>query len=860
MTLLIQKSFSGGEITDDLYARSDLSRYSISVKTLRNAFVTKHGTASNRSGIQKVCELFYASKQAKLVPFEFNTEQSYMLEFGDAYMRVVKNGELLTDSTKNISAITQNNPGTFTSVAHGFSNDDRVTVASVGGMVKLNERQFIVANVTADTFTLKYMNGTAVDTTAFPAYTSGGTVSRSYKIASPFLEADLPSVKYVQSADVVNFVNPSYAPRELRRTADTSWAMSSKTFTPAILAPTALTTTPHTAGTQEWVVTSIDANTFEESLASATVTHNAAPTVGSPVVIGWTAATGAGQYNVYRKKDGIFGLVGIAGGTSFSDVGTDPDTTDTPPTARNPFDAANLYPSTVMYYQQRLMYGNSNTYPERVWGSKSGLFNNFTVSAPIQDTDAITFDMSGRQVNSIKHLLDLGTLVIMTTGGEHKALGDQAGILRPGEYNTKQDSYNGSEDLLPVVIDSTALYLEKGGSAIKDIGYNSDVNGYDGEDLTIFSSHLFEGHTIVSWAFQKKPNSILWAVRDDGVLLGLTYIKKQQLLAWHRHDFEDTVIEEVATVREDNEDALYLITNRTVEGYARRYMERLSSRFFTDIQDLPILDSFKTFDGRNTDDSHTMTVSGGTTWGHGERLTLTSSVSYFNVSEDVGNQVILTGADGTIIRLEILDDIANSPTEVTVRPDATIPVAMRSALSTWSLAKKTFKGLWHLEGYMVSAFGDGLVVASPNNSEYVQYTVANGQVTFDEAYSYAHIGLPITSDLETLDFENLSGKGESLVDKKVNVTGVTLKVKNTRGVFAGYEPPTGTNLLEGLYEFKVRDAEGYNDPVEAKTAAIDVSINGQWTRSGKVFVRQVDPLPWTIGSIAASGIVGGRGV
>lgn len=265
------------------------------------------------------------------------------------------------------------------------------------------------------------------------------------------------------------------------------------------------------------------------------------------------------------------------------------------------------------------------------------------------------------------------------------------------------------------------------------------------------------------------------------------------------------------------------------------------------------MDSYLSYDGRNTNTSHTMTLSGGTNWTYDETLTLTSSTSYF-ASTDVGNSIHITGTDGTIVRCEIT--AYTSGTVVSAQPNKTVPVAMRStALSVWSKAVDELSGLWHLEGETVSVFGDGFVVSSPNNASYETVTVAKGQITLSQSYAVIHVGLPITADIETLDID--TGSGETLVERNKLINTVTLYVESSRGGFVGGAPPSDdtTDPLEGLTEFKMRNNEGYDESINLRTGKHDVIIESRWNSNGRVFIRQVDPLPLKILSIAPAGAI-----
>lgn len=857
MSSVSQKSFASGELTPSLHARVDISKYQTGLRTCRNFVVHRHGGVSNRAGSQFIAEVKDSTKNVRLIPFVFNSTQTYVLEFGDQYMRVHKNGSQVIEAAKTITGITQANPAVVTSASHGYATGEEVYLSGIVGMTQLNGRNLKITVLSANTYSLQYMDGTNVNSTGFTAYSSAGSSYRVYTISTPYLEADLPAIKYIQSGDIVTLTHPSYAVRDLARTGDTSWTLSTVTFEPSIATPTGLSVgnagTPATT-TYSYVVTAIQEDTYEESLASstATTTTGAATLNGTNYnTLSWTAVTGATQYNVYRVVNGVSAFIGIAGTNAYNDQGqANPDSDNTPPEARNPFSTTNEYPACATYYQQRLMFANQNNNTEAIYGSRTGAFENFTQSQILADDDAVTFSIVGRQVNSVNHLIDLGSLIIFTDSGEWTAQGDNSGVLKPTAINTKQYSYNGSNsNLAPIIIGNTALYVQKNGSIVRDLGFNYQVEGYSGNDLTIFGAHLVDGYTLTDWAYQKTPHSVVWAVRDDGAMLGLTYIKEQDIIGWHRHDFEDGLVENVCSVPEGSEDALYVVVNRTINGREVRYVERMASRLIDDIKDAKFLDSHLSYDGRNTG-VKTMTLSG-SGWTSNDTLTCTASAATFSAS-DVGNEVHFYLADSSVIRCEIT--AYTSSTVVSVRPNRDVPVEIQATATTeWALAVDSVSGLYHLEGKNVSVFADGFVIANPNNDSYTIKTISSGTLTLDRAYAVIHVGLPYTSDFESLDIDTV--QGETIADKSKNTGKVTLYVEKTRGLWLGASAPVdeATDFLGGLTEIKARLFEGYDQPVDLSTGKMDVIIRSEWNSNGRIFLRQTDPIPATILALIPSG-------
>lgn len=586
-------------------------------------------------------------------------------------------------------------------------------------------------------------------------------------------------------------------------------------------------------------------------------TLTAAVSAVNTVTIDWAQVDKFGraisEYAVYKRDPSgrVYGLLGYASTNTFVDIGQEIDLSILAPVPRNPFAPPGAQPGAITYFQQRLIMGGSDNAPETIEASRIQSPANFAFPTPVTADSAISFDMSGRQLNQVKHLMDLGGLIIFTTAGEWVAKGDPSGVLTPTDINLKQVSYNGSGGIHPLAANNTALYVQARGSVVRDLSYDYQADGYNGNDLTVFAGHLFEGHTIVSWAYQQVPNSTVWAVRDDGVLLALTYLKEHQIVAWHRHDFTSGTVENVCVVPEVSEDAVYL----SVRVGSARHITRMKSRAIDDIVDSVFMDSAVTYDGRNTNTSFTLTLSAG---GAGQAINLTASGAFF-AAADVGKTFILTGSDGEVIRF--IMDSKTSPTIAVGRVNRTIPASLSAvAVSTWARAISTVNELWHLEGRRVSVLGDGLVVASPYNSSFeTPLTVSQGQVTLPNAYAVVHVGLPYLSDLETLNLDTAGGGTYS--DKKMIVNKVNIQLEKTRGVWIGAKPPTddSDNALEGLDELKIRNEEDYDDPVDLFTGTESVVIKSEWNSNGRVFIRQVDPVPISVLAVVPSVTVASGG-
>ena len=289
MPTLTQPSFAKGVLGPELHGRVDVAAYSVGLDTGRNIVVHPYGGASNRAGTVYVGPCKTHTYAPRLIEFQFKSSDSYILEFGNLYMRVIRNGGYVTEAAVNITGIAS--PALVTATGHGYSNGDEVLLDGIGGMTELNGRRYTITVSDANRFVLyDQVSGDAVDISTYTAYTSGGTVSRIYTLTTPYATADLDELKYVQDADTVTLTHPSYAIRELTRTGHTSWTLSAPTFSPTLADPTSITLTVDGADnnvTYRYQVTAIAENE-EESLpgvwtaAAKTIT---AATKANPCVI-----------------------------------------------------------------------------------------------------------------------------------------------------------------------------------------------------------------------------------------------------------------------------------------------------------------------------------------------------------------------------------------------------------------------------------------------------------------------------------------------------------------------------------------------------------------------------------------------
>jgi len=782
MAQSIQRSFTSGELAPSLRSRADLAKYTSGLAQCENFIVRAQGGAYSRPGTRFVGEIAASAAAARLIPFSFNTEQTYTLVFENLSLQIIQNG-----------AYVEVTPGV------------RLTVVT------------------------------------------------------PYTTAQLARLQVTQSADVMTIVHPSHDTRSLTRVAALTWTLTVDSFAPSVATPAlptlAAVGTPTGAAnkTYYYVVTAVDAN-GEESLPSpvASITQNALG-VTYGVRVTWVAVVGAVYYRIYKDPSantGVYGWIGdtVTPGLTFDDFNLAPVTSDAPPADNQPFLAVGDKPGAVGYYQQRRVFANTTNRPQTAFLSQTAQYLSLRSSNPSRDADAIEFTIASNQVNEIRHIIDVDGLVMLTAGGVWRITEGQDLVLTPSTVGARRSSAHGASWVTPAIVGDSIVYVQSKGARLRDVSYEFAADKYQGGDLSVTAEHMFESNEILDMTYSEEPYSILWVVRDDGQLIGLTYLKAHEVFAWHRH-VTDGLFESVTTISENGRDATYAIVNRTIGGLTKRYVERIEPRLFLTAEESFCVDSGLSYDGRNAG-ATTMTVTTATDYLPGSALTVTASAAAFLIG-DVGNVVELTDAtDGRKYRITITG--YTSPTVVTGEVNFALPVPLQAtATLVWSLAKDLMSGLAHIEGKTAAVLADG--------NEVQGLVVTGGAITLPTPASVVHIGLPYTCTLDTLDIDMTKEK-ETLKGKEVSVSRVFVEVDQSRGGWVGpiADPESSDDTTESdMLEIKPRFvADGY-DAVRLKTHKQEVTINPEWNLGGGIRVQQRSPLPLTVLSIIPEISVGG---
>lgn len=614
----LQRSFSAGEITPELYGRIDLNKRQEGLATCRNFITLPHGPAVNRPGTEYVSTVKNPSVATRVIPFSYNNTQTFAIQLGAGYFRWHSNAGTLTYSD-----------GAAWSSGTAYAIGD---IAKSGGI-----NYYCIA---------AHTNQVPPNATYWYAMPTNPNL---YEIPNPYAAADLMDIHYVQSADVLTLVHPSYPPMELRRYGATNWQTAIPTFVPPANPLTGVTATATVAGgtglvSMTYVVTAVKTSGLEETVASSTSScNNNLSTAGNLNTITWTDPSPAGtnvRYQIYKLANGLYGYIGQAAGTSFVDNNITADVTKTPPIADTgaAFNASNTYPAAVSYYQQRRLFGGTNSLPQNLWATRSGTESNMSYHIPVQSDDRIAVRIAAREASAIRHIVPAGQLLLLTATCEWRctASGD---VLTPASINLAPQSYIGANNVIPVVVNNIVLYAAARGGHIRELSYSWQASGYTSNDVSLMAPHLFDYKSVADMAYSRGPIPTLWAISSDGTLMGMTYVPEQQVAAWHHHDTAASgVFESCCVITENNEDMLYLVVRRTINGATTRYVERLHSRQYATVADAFYVDAGATYNG-----APVKTVTG-LSWLEGQTVNILGDGAVFPQQTVTGGAITLDQA------------------------------------------------------------------------------------------------------------------------------------------------------------------------------------------------------------------------
>ena len=806
-----QTNFVAGEVSPLMNPRVDVEKYFSALKKCENFFVFPQGTAFRRSGTGFIKPVKDPTAFTRIIPFEFSTVQAYVLEFGNQYMRVFRDEGIVVEPDVAVSGVTQSNPAVVSAVGHGYSNGDFIVISELEGMDEIDNRCFEIANVTANTFEL-----VGVDSTGFSPYVSGGKVEKVYEIATPYQTDDLRALDYVQSADFMYLAQGMYPPRTLTRSGDTAWALGIY---------------EHLDGPY------FDENTDTGITISVSANSGTATATASTGIFATTDTSGAGGTGLsnrhirLRDSSDRIKWARIVGYTSPTvvtieyqggDSGFDGSVAER--WRLGAWSSTTGYPKHVGFYETRIIWANTDAQPDTFWMSKA---NDFDVHSPtefdgsVNDDNAIPYTLASTKVNAINWIDSGLVLLIGTSGSEWQVNSDSLdNPLTPSNISARRQTTEGSKaNIKAIRVNNSTFFIQKAGRTLEEYVFSAEANSFAGEKASILSEHILrEGNTSADYLeYQQDPSSIIWVVRSDGQLVGLTYNRRQNVYAFHRQtiggkfdDLDHAVVEDIAVIPsvDATEDTVYLIVKRTVNGTEQRYVEFIKKDFYPigpqDKEDMWFVDS-------------------------GLKLDLGEPFSSGDVTDGKSYRVVEN--DG--MDLSAVGGSASPEKGYVFTANATAtPVYGTGSLEE---VKKLIVGLDHLEGYELTPVGDGAV--QPKR------TVLNGQLTLQDWVNKLIIGIEYLSYIEMLP-TNLGGNAGTARGKIKRIDSTVINVQDSIGFSHG-------QTLEELSEpvsFRKLKALMDNSP-DFFTGEKEFKNKQPYGRSDNYIIAQTQPYPLNILSL-----------
>lgn len=634
MSRIAFRNFTGGEVTPTLSARYDLQKFGSFLQCCENFIPNLHGDIERRPGTYYLAELGGA---AVLVPFQFNTEKenNYVLIFMAGHIRIADTDGLIGGvdvvspyALEEVYALSVAQVADVVYLAHRNHPLRRLTRSGTAPAyawtledVALNRSLaapgtptvvFVRDNPDDDAalnYTLRYVitavDDDGVESLPSPAgetvgkYPTDWVVGNHVNISWPAVAGAKEYNIYRDSAGYYGFIGVVDASRQqatnsilLGVTVGGIWLPAAGNWGMGLISNDSGEETEYTLIISDKVggmlgVAAVYPAFYNGSYRKMCVFNGSTWYVVDDISLqanarskAFSSYPGFGGNSAYPQ--GFQGEIQAIPSFQyqysqfFVDQNFEADTSITPKEDWNPFADGNN-PATVAFHQQRMVLGGTRDNPASFYMSRTGDYENFRKSRPLQDDDPIEYMLASGSIDEIKWIASFGELLIGTSGAEYKASSSGAAVT-PNDVQITVESYWGSAGIQPMIIGNSVMHCQRSGSHVRDLYYSWENDGYAGNDLSLLAPQLVESHDIRQWAFQQSPGSNIWAVRDDGILLCLTYMQEQKVYAWSRHVTDGRVLS-VCCISGEDEDIVFMVVEREHDGVKRYFLERLARRF-----------------------------------------------------------------------------------------------------------------------------------------------------------------------------------------------------------------------------------------------------------------------------------------
>jgi hypothetical protein len=830
---VVLNSFNAGELSPLLEGRTDVQKYYSGCKTLENMVVLPQGGVRKRPGSYYIASAKSNSAVCRLIPFEYSTTQAYIIELGNLYMRFYKDGGQITSGGSAYEITTPYVTADLFELQFAQSADTMYIVHADYQPRKLTRSGHTSWTLTAVAFERgPFLPENTTTTTITPSATTGtATLTASSSIfASTHVGAHWRVTHTVDGAAV----SGSFAATGQSSSATVRQGQSYDFTTHGTWSGTLKLQRSYDSGST-WKDVLVYSGQFDRNGTYAD-TEDIDDAIYRVNCTGYAGTSSAHhiKYNLIVHSFDVDGVVEITTytsptvvtGTVENDLG---GTSATKYWAEGAWSDNEGWPQCIAFYEERQAFAATTNSPQTVWLTQTDDWDNML--AGTDDTDAMSLTIASDQVNVIRWLSPQTALVIGTTAAEWSLSASNANEpLTPANISAKRQSSYGCAQVQAVVFNDTILYLQRQDRKVRRLQYDWASDSWRAADVTVLSEHI-TGDGITQMAYQRNPYPILWCVRDDGALAGMTMEEDQTVTGWHRHEFGGDV-ESVAVVPGADEDEVWIAIERTINGSTVRYIEQLQPYDYGDQEDAFFVDSGLTYDGGAavtitgiTQANPAVVTAAAHGLSDGDQVRISSVVGMTELNNNV---YTVDDAATNTFSLDDADSVGNI--------DSTGFTAYSSGGSVIQV-ENTFSTLAHLGNETVAVLGDG--------GYYGTATVNSaGRVVLNDYFNTVHAGLAFTGKVQTM---KLSSKGapDALFAANKRITQVTTRFHDTLACDVG---TSWTDYSSYIF----RDAD---DPLETApplyTGDKELDYEGDYETDGYIYLQSRLPTPLTLLALKA---------
>ena len=843
--------FTAGELSPKLDGRTELNKYFNGAKQLQNFLVLPQGGATRRPGTQFVSETKTSANTSRLIPFEFNVEQAYILEFGNNYFRIYRDGGQVTSGGSAVEVTTTYTSAQLSGLKFAQSGDVMFVVHPEHKPRQITRTAHDAWTITDIDFRRGPMLDPQLDGTTLTANGrtgSGVTVTAS---ANTFASTDVGRLIKLHDgfAEITAFSSATSVTVTVKENEDRrSELMPSMTATTISFheGDPSTTNLEHNDRLQD-TSGSFLSEGFKAGM-KVTITGSTSNNVSSALIVTVTADTILFAPSVDLASEAAGDTVTIAG-----DLVADDEF------SLGAFSTTTGFPAAVAFFEQRLVFASTSSNPQTLFFSVAGDFTDFAIGT--LDDSALVYTIGSNQVNVIRYLTSSRQLLVGTSGGEFVVrAGSVDAPISPTNTQIKRQASYGSADIQPITVANVALFVQRAGRKLRELSYNLNTDSYFAPDMTLLSEHITEG-LIKEMAFQQEPDSVVWCVLKNGKFVGMTYRREEDVVAWHEHIFGGVSGSCTVTVTDFSNIATGTkLTFTKSDGNTVTFTSEASGGgspssslgFRPNTSNDVTADNIFTAINAHADftvanpAANVVTIEETQRAGSGflsvvstDTTRLATTDQSFALAESVAVIPSETTEDEVYV---IVNRTINGSTKRFVErlkpiefgSDIQDAFFIDSGLTYSGSAATTISGLSHLEGENVRILANG--------ATHPDKLVSSGEITLDRAATKAHIGLSYESTLQTMRAE-AGGTEGTAQGKTKRIRDLTIRVLNSVGAKVG---PSSDSLE--LIPF--RDSSMSMDTaVPLFSGDKDIEFPSGYDSDGFIVVKQDQALPLTILSI-----------